>query len=153
MRTDLHHLPENKLVELQRIVKIMLEEFEDATKLGLAKTNKMGRILKIALFGSYARGDWVNDRKSGYASHSDLLIVVNHEEPTNLATYWSRADIYLMREVTATGRLTLPGNFIVPTLAKRIETLGTAVAAVCRLQPSGRPAHAATSRDGAPRRS
>lgn len=117
MRTDLDHLPDAKRGELERVVKILMEEFEDATKLGLSKTRKQGRILKIVLFGSYARGDWVDDRKSGYASDYDLLVVVNHEELTDLAAYWGKADEHLMREVTATGRLTAPVNFIVHTLA------------------------------------
>lgn len=117
MRTDLDHLPANKRAELQRVVKILLEEFEDATKLGLTKSKKAGRILKVVLFGSYARGDFVDDRKSGYASDYDLLVVVNHEELTDLASYWARADEHLMREVTVTGRLTAPVNFIVHTLA------------------------------------
>jgi predicted nucleotidyltransferase/HEPN domain-containing protein len=117
MRTDLDHLPTNKQAELQRVVKILLEEFEDATKLGLTKSKKAGRILKVVLFGSYARGDFVEDRKSGYASDYDLLVVVNHDELTDLATYWARADEHLMREVTVTGRLTAPVNFIVHTLS------------------------------------
>lgn len=117
MRRDPDHLPSNKRAELQRVVKILLEEFEDATRLGLSKTKKTGRILKIVLFGSYARGDWVEDRKSGYSSDYDLLIAVNHEELTDLATYWGKADEHLMREVTVTGRLSAPVNFIVHTLA------------------------------------
>lgn len=117
MRRDLDHLPPNKRAELQRVVKILLEEFEDATRLGLTKTKKTGRILKIVLFGSYARGDWVEDRKSGYSSDYDLLVVVNHEELTDLATYWGKADEHLMREVTVTGRMSAPVNFIVHTLA------------------------------------
>ena len=117
MRSDLDHLPPNKQAELKRVVAILLEEFEDATKLGLSKTKKTGRILKIVLFGSYARGDWVEDKKSGYSSDYDLLVVVNHEELADLATYWGKADEHLMREVTVTGRLSAPVNFIVHTLA------------------------------------
>jgi predicted nucleotidyltransferase len=40
---------------------------------------KRGRILKLILFGSYARGDWVEDRKSGYRSDYDVLVVVNYD--------------------------------------------------------------------------
>ena len=117
MRTNLDHLPTNKQAELKRVVKILLEEFEDATRLGLTKSKKQARILKVVLFGSYARGDFVEDRKSGYASDYDLLVVVNHEELTDLATYWAKPDEHLVREVTVTGRLSAPVNFIVHTLA------------------------------------
>lgn len=123
MRSDLDHLPPNKQAELKRVVAILLEELEDATRLGLSKTKKTGRILKIVLFGSYARGDWVEDKKSGYLSDYDLLVVVNHEELTDLATYWGKADEHLMREVTVTGRLSAPVNFIVHTLADVNEQL------------------------------
>jgi predicted nucleotidyltransferase/HEPN domain-containing protein len=117
MRRDLDHLPSNKQLELRRAVAVLLEEFEDALRLGQTKAKKQGRILKVVLFGSYARGDWVEDRKSGYASDYDLLVVVNHEELTDLATYWGRADERLLREVTVTGRLSAPVNFIVHSLS------------------------------------
>ncbi|SFU16023.1 hypothetical protein SAMN05518861_11696 [Mesorhizobium sp. YR577] len=61
MKSSLDHLPEQKQRELARIVQILLEELEDALKEGSAEFKKMGRILKIILFGSYARGDWVDE--------------------------------------------------------------------------------------------
>ena len=61
MRTDLDHLPERKQRELERIVEILHEEFEDALVLGAAEWKKRGRILKIILFGSHARGTWVDE--------------------------------------------------------------------------------------------
>jgi len=36
----------------------------------------MGKLLKIILFGSYARGDWVDDSVGRYLSDYDLLVVV-----------------------------------------------------------------------------
>jgi len=66
------HLPDRKRRELARIIEILfagVEKFQ-ATKLS-AKPNG-GRILKVILYGSYARGDWVEDRVSGYRSDYDL---------------------------------------------------------------------------------
>lgn len=54
VRTSLDYLPEAKRRELERIVEILFAEFEDATKNKQIATRKMGRILKIVLFGSYA---------------------------------------------------------------------------------------------------
>ncbi len=58
----LAHLPDRKRRELQHAVRILFEEFEDAQKTKLSDKARRGRILKLVLFGSYARGDWVEDR-------------------------------------------------------------------------------------------
>jgi predicted nucleotidyltransferase len=77
MRTDLDHLPEPKRRELERVVRILFEEFEAATTHRSHAHLKNGRILKVILFGSYARGDWVADPVGGYFSDYDLLVVVD----------------------------------------------------------------------------
>jgi predicted nucleotidyltransferase/HEPN domain-containing protein len=117
MCTDLDHLPSVKRRELELIVRILFEEFEDALSLGTQDWKKQGRILKIILFGSYARGDWVNDPVGGYISDYDLLVVVNHDRLTDTADYWAKADEHLLREYSITHKLTAPANFIVHTLA------------------------------------
>jgi predicted nucleotidyltransferase/HEPN domain-containing protein len=100
MKTGLDHLPENKQRELGRIVDIVHEEFEDALSTGTAEFKKKGRILKIILFGSYARGDWVDEPHTmkGYRSDYDLLIVVNNKKLTDFVTYWSKAKDRLLRD-------------------------------------------------------
>jgi predicted nucleotidyltransferase len=44
---------------------------------------KKGRILKIILYGSYARGGWVDEPHTakGYQSDFDLLIIVSDKRP------------------------------------------------------------------------
>ncbi len=98
MRSSLEHLPEKKQRELARIVEVIHEEFEDALKGGTSDFKKRGRILKIILFGSYARGTWVDEphTKKGYKSDYDLLVVVNDRRLTDFATYWSKAEDRLM---------------------------------------------------------
>src|SRR3546814_2506869 len=59
MRTDVDHLPAVKQRELEHIVEIILDEFGQATENATGR-RKGARILKIILFGSYARGDWVD---------------------------------------------------------------------------------------------
>jgi hypothetical protein len=100
VRTDLDHLPERKQRELERIVEILHEEFEDALALGAAEWKKRGRILKIILFGSYARGTWVDEPHTtkGYRSDFDLLIVVNNSKLTEHETYWYKAADRLLRD-------------------------------------------------------
>jgi predicted nucleotidyltransferase/HEPN domain-containing protein len=115
MRTDLDHLPDAKRAELARIVEILFSEFEDALACGSKPHKKQGRILKIILFGSYARGDWVDDPVGGYVSDYDLLVVVNYEQLTDLE-YWAKADEHLLRELAITQRLSAPANLIVHSL-------------------------------------
>ena len=116
MRTSLDHLPASKQRELERVVEILFAEFQDAIVLGTQPHKRLGRILKIVLFGSHARGDWVNDPVGGYVSDYDLLVVVNHEKLTDVVDYWSNAEEHLLREQTIAKRLTAPVNFIVHSL-------------------------------------
>lgn len=113
----LAHLPHRKRRELDHVVKVLFDTFEDAAKTKLSRTRKAGRILKVILFGSYARGDWVEDRLSGYRSDYDLLVVVNGEDFTDLQTYWGPADDIFVREYTLTHTLKTPVGFIVHSLA------------------------------------
>lgn len=117
MKTGLEHLPESKRRELSRVVQILFAEFEDAISSRACASSKMARILKIVLFGSYARGDWVEDRKSGYRSDYDLLVVVNDDELADVIDYWAKADEHLLREYETTHTLSAPAHFIVHSLA------------------------------------
>jgi predicted nucleotidyltransferase/HEPN domain-containing protein len=116
MRTDLDHLPAAKRDELVEVVRILFAEFEDALAGRNAPHRKAGRILKIILFGSYARGNWVADPVGRYFSDYDLLVVVNHDDLADLTEYWAQADDRLVREHVTGGRLQTPVNFIVHSL-------------------------------------
>jgi predicted nucleotidyltransferase len=98
MKTSLDHLPLRKHCELSLIVEVLHEEFEDSLKEGMADFEKLDRILKIILFGSNARGRWVDepDTRKGYKLDYDLLIVVNHRKLTDFSTYWHKAQERLM---------------------------------------------------------
>ncbi|MGF1611294.1 MAG: nucleotidyltransferase and HEPN domain-containing protein [Kiloniellales bacterium] len=100
MKSNLDHLPEKKQRELERVVEILHEEFEDALALGETDWKKKGRILKIILFGSYARGTWVDEPHTtkGYRSDFDLLIVVNNRKLTEYEAYWHKARDRLQRD-------------------------------------------------------
>lgn len=117
MRTDLDHLPLSKQRDLERVVQLLFEEFSDANGQATGK-RKAGRILKIILYGSFARGGWVDEPHTakGYRSDFDLLIIVNQSELTDRVQYWLKADERLMRELAITQTLHTPVNFIVHTL-------------------------------------
>ena len=115
MRDQLDHLPDTKQRELADVVRILFEEFDAATRTGNQPFTKKARIFKIVLYGSYARGDWVDDPVGGYRSDYDILIVVNDEKLCDFE-YWSSAEDRLMREVTIAKSLSAPVNFVVHSL-------------------------------------
>jgi len=121
MRTDLDHLPAKKQRELGRVVEILFAEFEEAQALATSAKKKSGRILKIILFGSYARGGWVDEPHTakGYLSDYDLLIVVNHRDLKDVATYWYKAEDRIIRDPS----IKTPVNFIVHTLSEVNDAL------------------------------
>jgi predicted nucleotidyltransferase/HEPN domain-containing protein len=115
MRNGLDHLPNAKQRELEHVVRVLFEEFEAAHAMGTQKFRKQGRIFKIVLYGSYARGGWVDDPVGGYKSDYDILIVVSDDRLTDFE-FWSAADDRLMRDLTIHKTLSAPVNFIVHTL-------------------------------------
>ena len=120
MKTSLDHLPPAKQRELERFVRMLFEEFADATAIATSDWKKQARILKVILYGSYARGGWVDEPHTakGYQSDYDLLIIVNHEKLTDRAEFWSTAEDRLNRELGITKTLKTPVNFIVHTLGE-----------------------------------
>lgn len=95
MKTSIDHLPPRKQVELRRVVEVIRESFAEAVSTRRAERLKNGKILKIILYGSYARGDWVHDPVGRYFSDFDLLIVVDHEDLTD-GEFWHDAENKLM---------------------------------------------------------
>ena len=99
MKTSLDHLPEKKQQELQRVIEIIREEID---------------LELLILFGSYARGDWVEDLdpetfQYRYQSDFDLLVVAetprqadrierNNELSRRLAKAIHRTPISLIAE-------------------------------------------------------
>ncbi len=120
MKTSLDHLPAAKQRELERVVQILFEEFGDATAIATSDWKKNARILKVILYGSYARGGWVDEPHTakGYQSDFDLLIIVNNDKLTDRVEFWSTAEDRLNRELAITKTLRTPVNFIVHTLAE-----------------------------------
>ncbi|MFN3727346.1 MAG: HEPN domain-containing protein [Allosphingosinicella sp.] len=118
MRTDLDHLPPAKQRELERVVQLLFEEYGDAIGLATQDWKKKGRILKVILYGSYARGGWVDEPHTakGYQSDFDLLIIVSDKRLTDRVEYWAKAEERLIRELSITKTLRTPVNFIVHTL-------------------------------------
>src|SRR3546814_17921286 len=85
MRRDVDHLPAVQRDELDRVQRVLMEEFAEAIAQATSPSRKNGKILKIILFGSYARDDWVDETENGYPSGFDLLVVGIHADATEIA--------------------------------------------------------------------
>jgi uncharacterized protein len=115
MKTSLDHLPLGKQRELEHVKTVLMEEFDKALAGGTQPWRRSGKIVKMILFGSFGRGDWVDDRVSGYKSDWDLLIVVSHERLKPIEDFWWEAEERLLRDHKAK-RVKHPVNIIVHTL-------------------------------------
>jgi len=116
MRDDLDHLPEAKRSELAVVVDIVRKGFEFAIARRTMPRLRGGRLLKIILFGSYARGDWVEDPIGRYFSDYDLLVVVDREELTDVPEFWARTEQQLLEEIASGKTLRMPVSLIYHSL-------------------------------------
>jgi len=84
MKKSLAHLPKHKRDELKLVTDTILDECPT--------------VLMIVLFGSHARGDWVEDRhfEDGilheYMSDFDILVIVRSYKIANSTDTWRRAE-------------------------------------------------------------
>ena len=80
MKTTVDHLPDDQQQKLQAITAVF-------TSPDVAIPIDM-----LILFGSRARGDWVDDQETGYKSDYDLLVVVENEKQVNDLTVWGELE-------------------------------------------------------------
>jgi predicted nucleotidyltransferase/HEPN domain-containing protein len=119
VRTDLDHLPPRQRDELERAKQTLMDEFSWAISRATQPWKKNGKILKIILFGSYSRDDWVDEPENGYQSDFDLLVIVSHKDLTDIADYWYVAEDKIQRN----SEIVRPVNIIVHTLEEVNQSL------------------------------
>lgn len=119
MRTDVDHLPLTQQDELARVRQTLLDEFAVAIGRATQPWKKNGKIQKIILFGSYSRGDWVDEVANGYQSDFDILVIVSHRDLADVAEYWYVAEDKIQRDEA----IARPVNIIVHTLDEVNEGL------------------------------
>ncbi len=123
MKTALDHLPEGKRRELAFVVDMIRNGFAFAIARRTMPDIRGGRLLKIILFGSYARGDWVEDPVGRYFSDYDLLIVVDREELTDVPEFWQKTEDRLLEELSSGAKLRTPVSLIYHSLEDVNEKL------------------------------
>lgn len=116
MKHELDHLPEGKRRELALVVELIREGFERAIKFRSQPRFRNGKLLKIILFGSYARGDWVEDPVGRYFSDYDLLVVVDHEDLTDVPEFWLKTEDRLLEVLAEGTRLRTPVSLVYHSL-------------------------------------
>lgn len=116
MNSSLDHLPEGKRRELAHVVETVRKGFAEAIASRTQPRFRAGKLLKIVLFGSYARGDWVEDPVGRYFSDYDLLVVVNHEDLTDIAEFWEATENRLLADLSAGTVLRTPVSLIYHSL-------------------------------------
>lgn len=116
MKSSLDHLPKAKRDELAFVVELIREGFAEAISRRSMPRYQKGQVLKIILFGSYARGDWVEDPKGRYFSDYDLLVVVNHDDLTDPAEFWDKTEQRMLKELASGERLKTQPSLIYHSL-------------------------------------
>jgi predicted nucleotidyltransferase len=119
VRSGIDHLPSVQQGELDRVTQLLMGEFAEATARATQPWKKSGSILKVVLFGSYARKDWIDEPENGYQSDYDLLIIVSHPDLTDIADYWYIAEDKILRDAA----IARPVNIIVHTLREVNQAL------------------------------
>ncbi|AYJ85437.1 HEPN domain-containing protein (plasmid) [Sphingomonas paeninsulae] len=119
VRADIDHLPPRQQSELEWAKQTLVEEFSSAISRATQPWKKNGKILKIILFGSYSRDDWVDEPENGYQSDFDLLVIVSHKDLTDVADYWYVAEDKIQRDP----EIARPVNIIVHTLEEVNQAL------------------------------
>lgn len=112
MRMGLDHLPEAKRRELAHVVDVIREGFAFAIARRTMPELRGGRLLKVILFGSYARGDWVEDPVGRYFSDYDLLVIVDREPLTDVPEFWAKTEETLLADLAAGQQLRTPVSLI-----------------------------------------
>ncbi len=100
MKSNLDYLPDRQHRELDKITGHLLNGFEAAVAGGTQPWRRGAKIYKIILFGSYARGDYVDEIHNGYLSDFDILVVVSDEKLTDIADYWWEAEQKIAHDPT-----------------------------------------------------
>lgn len=116
MRNDLDHLPPAKQRELELVVGVIRDGFAAAIAHRTQPRFQHGKLLKIILFGSYARGDWVEDPVGRYFSDFDLLVVVSDEKLTDVLEFWEGTEKRLRADLASGANLRTPADLIIHSL-------------------------------------
>jgi predicted nucleotidyltransferase/HEPN domain-containing protein len=77
MKDTLDHLPAKKQHQLRAVADLIRKEADPEM---------------VVLFGSYARGDWVEDPAGGYFSDFDVLVVVRSPNQVDKHDLWSKIE-------------------------------------------------------------
>jgi uncharacterized protein len=93
INTDLSHLSEGKQRTIGEIRRLILNEVEQRAEL---KQNEC-YLVWLVLFGSYARGTYVENPINGYFSDYDILVAVHGRKLEEDLRFWNQLEEKLDR--------------------------------------------------------
>ncbi|QSR20423.1 hypothetical protein [Novosphingobium sp. KA1] len=108
MLTDLDHLPQDLRPDLKLVLEVLFSEFANSVVLSTQQWKRQGRILKVILFGAYARGTGPRELPGGRTPKYSILVVVSDDRLAQKSDFPLNAEDRLMREHNITGRLRVP---------------------------------------------
>ena len=88
INTSLNHLPEGKQNTLAEIRRLIVNEVEAYVEHKHDNSKRHGHIVWLVLFGSYARGTYVDNPINGYISDFDILVAVSKPGLANELSLW-----------------------------------------------------------------
>lgn len=100
MKTSIDHLPEEMQRDIETIVTLLRDEVDTYIEKKSSIPDNNG-IVKIILFGSHAKGSWVNDPENGYTSDYDILLLLNSETLIEEYQLWSKVEEKIQRRISA----------------------------------------------------
>ncbi len=100
LQTSPKPLSERKLQDIETIANIIRDVLDDFMQDRSGKRAKY-RINKIILFGSHAKGTWVNDPANGYVSDYDILVIVNQIALVEEYEVWHAVEDKIARRIKA----------------------------------------------------
>ena len=109
IRTDVDHLPEQKQHYVAAIRDLILNDFDQLTGFTIGK-KRLNKIRHIILFGSYAKGTYVDDTANGYISDYDILVTLNRKDLVEEYELWRNIEDKAERCVQS------PINLIIHTM-------------------------------------
>jgi len=100
LQTSPKPLSERKLQDIDTIANTIRDVLDDFMQDRSGKRAKY-RINKIILFGSHAKGTWVNDPANGYVSDYDILVIVNQIALVEEYEVWHAVEDKIARRIKA----------------------------------------------------
>ena len=95
---SLDHLEPKERREIEYARDALMAAIAAELKAATPGKRRRWRVTHVMLYGSFARGDWFDDKITGRASDIDLLVIVNRKEFRASAKFWTAVRQRLLKD-------------------------------------------------------